>query len=53
MEQQRLLQELSEVLYQQQKQLDRLEAEVAVLKKKTEGEPGMVDASTNERPPNY
>ena len=50
---QHLLQELSDVLYQQQKQLDLLSAEVAFLKKKTEGEPGMVDASNNERPPHY
>lgn len=53
MEQQNLLHELSGVLYQQQKQLDALWAEVNLLKKKTAGEPGLVDQTQLERPPHY
>lgn len=52
-QQQELLQELSDVLYAQQKLIDALKAEVDFLKRKLEAEPGMVDARANERPPHY
>ena len=52
-EQQELLQELSEVLYAQQRELDALRLEVGQLKKKLEGDPGLVDARQQERPPHY
>lgn len=53
MQQQELLQELSEVLYTQQRTMDALRAEVEQLKKKLEGDPGLVDAKQHERPPHY
>ncbi len=53
MQQQEQLQELSEVLYAQQRELDGLKAELALLKKKLEGEPGLVDARQQEKPPHY
>lgn len=53
MQQQELLQELSDVLYGQQKLIDGLRAEVEQLKKKLEGDPGLVDARQHERPPHY
>jgi SlyX protein len=53
MQQADLLQQLSEVLYVQQQQLDALRAEVESLKRKLEGEPGLVDARQQERPPHY
>jgi SlyX protein len=52
-QQQELLQELSEVLYAQQRELDALRLEVGALKKKLEGDPGLVDARQQERPPHY
>jgi SlyX protein len=53
MQQQELLQELSEVLYAQRRELDGLRAEIDLLKKKLEGEPGLVDARQHEKPPHY
>jgi SlyX protein len=53
MQQQELLQELSEVLYAQRQELDGLRAELDLLKKKLEGEPGLVDARQHEKPPHY
>lgn len=53
MQQQELLQELSDVLYGQQRLIDALRAEVEQLKKKLEGDPGLVDAKQHERPPHY
>jgi SlyX protein len=53
MQQADLLQQLSEVLYAQQQQLDALRGEVESLKRKLEGEPGLVDARQQERPPHY
>jgi SlyX protein len=53
MQQQELLQELSDVLYAQRRELDALRAEVQQLKKKLEGEPGLVDARQHEKPPHY
>ncbi|HLM43305.1 MAG TPA: SlyX family protein [Myxococcaceae bacterium] len=53
MQQQELLQELSEVLYAQRRELDALKSELALVKKKLEGEPGLVDARQQEKPPHY
>lgn len=53
MQQQDLLQELSDVLYDQQKTISALKAEVEVLKQKLSGDPGLVDARQQERPPHY
>jgi SlyX protein len=53
MQQQELLQELSEVLYSQRRELDALKAELELVKKKLEGEPGLVDARQQEKPPHY
>lgn len=52
-EQERLLQELSGVVFAQQRELDALRAEVAHLGKKLQAEPGLVDAGEKERPPHY
>ena len=52
-EQQALLEDLSEVLVRQQRTIDLLEAELALLKKRTESEPGLVDAKLDEKPPHY
>ncbi|MCP3104026.1 SlyX family protein [Myxococcus sp. K15C18031901] len=53
MQQQETLQELSDVLYQQQRLIDALRAELELLKKKIDVEPGLVDARQHERPPHY
>ncbi len=53
MQQAELLQQLSDVLYAQQQELDALRTEVELLKRKLEGEPGLVDAKQQERPPHY
>ncbi|OJH35885.1 SlyX family protein [Cystobacter ferrugineus] len=53
MQQQELLQELSEVLYAQGRELEGLRVELALMKKKLEGEPGLVDAQRQEKPPHY
>lgn len=52
-EQQELVQELSDVVYQQQKAIDLLTAELRTMRKKVEGEPGIVDAKEQEKPPHY
>ncbi|MCY1040952.1 SlyX family protein [Corallococcus sp. bb12-1] len=52
-QQQELLQELSDVLYQQGRIIDALRAEVDGLKRKLEAEPGLVDARQQDRPPHY
>lgn len=53
MQQAELLQQLSDVLYTQQRALDALKSEVELLKRKLEGDPGLVDAKQQERPPHY
>ncbi|RKH11961.1 SlyX family protein [Corallococcus sp. CA053C] len=52
-QQQELLQELSDVLYQQGRVIDTLRSELDRLKLKLEAEPGLVDARQQERPPHY
>ena len=53
-EQQRLLQELSDVVYAQARSLDRLEHELAAMGQKVAAmEPGLVDANLVARPPHF
>ena len=52
MAQQQTIEELSDVLYRQQKELDALKGLVERLSKKVE-EPGLVDSKQQERPPHY
>ncbi len=52
-EQQHLLGELSDVLYAQQRTIERLQSEVHSLQQKLEGDPGLVDANRQEKPPHY
>jgi len=53
MQQAELLQQLNDVMYAQQQELAALRVEVDLLKRKLEGEPGLVDAKQQERPPHY
>jgi SlyX protein len=50
-EQEHLLQELSNVLFAQQQELDALRARVAQLEKKLQAEPGLVDPAADKDPP--
>ena len=53
-EQQRLLQELSDVVYAQAQSLERLEHELAARGQKVAAmEPGLVDTTFVERPPHF
>ncbi|NNB89172.1 SlyX family protein [Corallococcus exiguus] len=52
-QQQELLQELNDVLYQQGRVIDALRVELDQLKRKLDAEPGLVDARQQERPPHY
>lgn len=53
-EQQRLLQELSEVIWAQGQSIERLEHELAAMGQKLVAmEPGLVDATVVERPPHF
>ncbi|MFT3707497.1 MAG: SlyX family protein [Archangium sp.] len=45
--------ELSDVLWKQQKELDVLKDLYRVLKDRVGADPGLVDASRNDRPPHY
>lgn len=49
----KLVADLSEVMWRQQKELDALKEGYRGLREKVAGDPGIVDASTNERPPHY
>lgn len=49
----KLVTELSEVVYRQQQELDALRQQLAQLKDKTSGDPGIVDPAQHERPPHY
>ena len=52
MAQQQTIDELSEVLYAQQRELDALKSAFAQLSKKVH-EPGVVDAKQIDKPPHY
>ncbi len=46
--------DLSEVIYRQQQEIDDLEDQVSMLKSKLQGvDPGLVDGSVQEKPPHY
>lgn len=49
----RLVHELSDVVYKQQKELDALAAAYHQLKARFDADPGLVDASVQEKPPHY
>ena len=49
---QELVQQLSDVVYAQGRELEALRARVSMLDKKL-AEPGLVDARQTERPPHY
>ncbi|MBL8922392.1 MAG: SlyX family protein [Myxococcaceae bacterium] len=49
----KLVTELNEVIYRQQRDLDTLQQQVAQLRDKMGGDPGIVDPSQHERPPHY
>ena len=53
MEQQRLLADLSEVLYARQRQLDELGLRVHRLGQKLAAEPGLVDPNQDHKPPHH
>lgn len=53
LEQQDLVQSLNEVIYAQQRKIDILASEIQLLKKRLQGEPGLVDANADEKPPHY
>lgn len=53
MEQQRLLADLSEVIYAQQRELDELGKRVHRLGQKLAAEPGLVDQNQEDKPPHY
>jgi uncharacterized coiled-coil protein SlyX len=53
MEQQRLLSDLSEVIYAQQRELDELGQRVQRLGQKLAAEPGLVDQNQDDKPPHY
>ncbi len=49
----KMVSDLSEVMWRQQKELDALKDAYRGIKDKMSGDPGLVDASINERPPHY
>ncbi len=51
--QERLLNELSEVVWAQQQQLDSLQRLVGQLEQKLGADPGLVDGRADEKPPHY
>lgn len=52
MAQQQTIEELSDVLYRQQRELDALTAALHRLSQKVQ-DPGLVDAKANDKPPHY
>jgi len=47
------VQQLSEVMYRQQRQLDALNEVLERVRQKLGGDPGLVDASRDDKPPHY
>jgi SlyX protein len=45
--------ELSEVVYRQQREIDSLHLHLSQLREKVGGDPGLVDPGQHERPPHY
>ena len=53
-EQQQLVEDLSAVVYRQQREIDALKAELNLIKQRLgESDPGIVDASRVDKPPHY
>lgn len=52
-EQQRVVEDLSDVLVAQQRQIDELERRVQRLADKVKAEPGLVEADSDDKPPHY
>ena len=52
-DQERTVTELSEVIWKQQQELDRLTKIVHELQQKLAGDPGLVDAHQDDKPPHY
>jgi SlyX protein len=49
----KMVADLSEVMWRQQKELDALKDAYRGIKERLAGDPGLVDASVTERPPHY
>jgi SlyX protein len=49
----KLVTELSDVVYRQQQELDSLRHQLATIKERVGGDPGIVDPAQHERPPHY
>ncbi len=49
----KMVNELSDVVYRQQKELDSLRAAVQQLRDKLSADPGLVEAGATEKPPHY
>ena len=49
----KLVQDLSEVVYRQQREVDLLKESTRRLEERLSADPGLVDASRNDRPPHY
>lgn len=49
----KLVHELSDVVYRQQQEIESLRTQVSQLQDKLTGDPGIVDAAHQERPPHY
>lgn len=49
----KMVSDLSEVMWRQQKELDALKDAYRSVKERMGNDPGIVDASVNERPPHY
>lgn len=49
----KMVSDLSEVMWRQQQELDALREGYRGLKDKMSGDPGLVDPANNERPPHY
>jgi SlyX protein len=52
-EQAHALEELSDVVFRQQRAIDGLTAELKRLQEKLAAEPGLVDAQRQDKPPHY
>lgn len=49
----KMVSDLSEVMWRQQKELDALKEAYRGIKDRLTADPGLVDASVSERPPHY
>lgn len=49
----KMLSDLSEVMWRQQQELDALKDGYRQVRERLKGDPGLVDASVSERPPHY